>query len=158
MVVEISLPRIGWRPIESSGHRHLDPIVNRIAANGAVGGAAAVMSGACVGEGVGLAVGATVEIAGVVAAAAGVVVVAVKTTQKASWGRKVCHNRIQTQGAALFALGDYGYARTGTGWCLEARQGWLKLQSKICRSALSGCDYYSRIWNGKDSGIVYLRA
>lgn len=68
----------------------------------------------------------------------------------------MCHNRIQTQGAALFALGDYGYARAGTGWHLEVRQGWLKLQSKICRSALSGCDYYSHIWNGKDSGIVHL--
>ena len=147
--------RIGWRPIESSGHRHLDPIVNRIAASGAVGGAVAAMTAACVEGGVGLAVGATVEIAGVVAAAAVVVVATVKTTQKASWGRKVCHNRIQTRGAALSELEDYGYARRG--WRLEVRQGWANLQSKICRSALSGCDYYSRIWNRKDSGMVYLR-
>jgi hypothetical protein len=152
--VEISLPRIGWRPIESSGHRHLDPTLNRIAASGA----AAAMSAACVGGGVGLAVGATIEIAGVAAAAAGVVVAVVKTAQKASWGRKVCHNRIQTQGAALFALGDCGYVRMGTDWRLEVRQGWLKLQSKICRTALSGCDYYSRIWNGKDSGMMYPQA
>jgi hypothetical protein len=57
------------------------------------------MSSGCVGAGVGLAVGAVVEIADVVAAAAGVVVAAAKTTQKASWGRKVYHNRTQIQGA-----------------------------------------------------------
>lgn len=82
--MEISLPRIGWRPIESSGHPHLDPTVNRITASGAVGGAAAAMSAACVEGGVGLAVGAIAEIAGVAAAAAGVVVAIVKTAQKAS--------------------------------------------------------------------------
>lgn len=153
--MEISSPRIGWRPIESSDHQDLDPTVNRITVSGAVGGAAVAMSAACVGAGAGLAVGAAVEIADVVVAAAGVAVAAAKTTRKESWGQKEYHNRTQIQGAALSALGNYEYARTG--WCLEVRQGWVKLHLKICRSALSGCDYYSRIWNGKDSGIVYLR-